>query len=194
MVNSRMSLVTLTLLCCSVAALLSAPSFTEPSFPPRAQSLTILDVDGTSVTLSLDEIRALPAVREKECVLVGRHEGLLGKADYEGPAIADVLAKAPAAQALPQYIRNNSYVVFKGTDGFQATASWEELTESIDGRHAMIVLTKDGKPLPDAEGSMRTYFPGDKYLCRSVMYLDTIEIHVVPGVKERPEHADAKEQ
>ena len=173
-------------------ALLSVPCFSEPAIPPPAQSLTILDVDGTSVKLSLDEIRALPTLREKECVLVGRTEGLLGKADYEGPAIAEVLSKAPAAQALPPYIRNNSYVVMKGTDGFQATASWEELTETIDGHHAMIVLTKNGTPLPDAEGSMRTYFPGDKYLCRSVMYLETIEIHVVPGIKERPQHSEEK--
>jgi DMSO/TMAO reductase YedYZ molybdopterin-dependent catalytic subunit len=58
--------------------------------------------------------------------------------------------------------------------------------ETVDGRRAMVVLKKDGKPLPQSQGSMLTYLPGDKYLCRSVKYLDTIEIHVVPGLKERP--------
>ena len=116
MVNARMHLALPIVLFGSLVALLPIPSFSEPEYPPRQESLTILDVDGSLVRLSMDEIRALPAAREKECVLVGRHEGLLGKADYEGPAIADVLEKAPAAQALEQYVRNNSYVVFKGID------------------------------------------------------------------------------
>lgn len=160
--------------------------------PAAITTLTLIDVDGTSVSLSLDALRAIPPATEKENIIVGRKEGLIGVFDYEGPTIADLLSKAPAAQAMPEYKKLNTYVVFKGTDGYQTIASWEELTETADGRRALVVLKKDDKALSEEEGFMRTYFPADKYPCRSVKWLSSIEIHLAPGVTERPKYTEEK--
>jgi len=155
-----------------------------PAFP--SDSLTLIDLDGTKIDLSLDDVRALPRVVEESCICVGEVSGYLGTFQYAGVNLREVLKKAPAAQKAGGYRKENMYLVFKGTDQYQVVASWNEIQNTAAGRQAMVVLEKDGKPLAAEEGALRLYFPGDKFVGRSVKCLDSIEIHCIDGVVEHP--------
>ena len=63
--------------------------------------------------------------------------------------------------------------------------------KNADGSRAIIMLDKDGEPLADNEGKFRVLFPGDKYVCRSVKCLDTIEIRCAEGFVYTPKDEDA---
>lgn len=156
----------------------------EPAFP--SDSLTLIDLDGTKIELSLNDVRALPRVVEDHCICVGEVSGYLGTFQYAGVNLRELLKKAAAAQKAGGYRKENMYLVFKGTDQYQVVASWNEVQNTAAGRQAMVVLEKDGKPLAAEEGALRLYFPGDKFVGRSVKCLDAIEIHCIDGVVEHP--------
>lgn len=152
--------------------------------PFPSDSLTIFDVEGTRIDISLDELRAMPRVVEEKCICVGEASGFIGIFDYAGVRLSDVLKKATGAQKASGYKKENMYLVFRGTDQYQVVASWNELTQTAEGRRAMAVLEKNGKPLTPEEGAIRLYMPGDKFVGRSVKCLDEIQIKVVDGVIE----------
>ena len=154
--------------------------------PPErpAETLTIVDLDGSTVTLTVQNLRAMPQVAVKEHICVGEEVGFIGIADYSGVLLTDVLKKAKAAQAPGDYKKRNMYILLKGTDAYQVITTWYDL-ETPGGSRAMIAIDKNGKPLPPAVGKFRNVFPADKYFGRSIMCLDHIEIHVVPGVVEK---------
>lgn len=57
---------------------------------------------------------------------------------------------------------------------------------SPDGRRALMALEKDGEPLPSFEGQFRLVLPGDKYVGRSVKWLEAIEVHGAEGFVDLP--------
>ena len=150
-----------------------------------SQSLTVLDIDGTPVKLSIEDLRALPQYAEPETVVIGSEVGFIGIYDYAGVRVVDVLDRAKVAQEASAYKKRNMYVVFQGTDGYQVVASWRELYGTPEGPRVLAALDKGGKPLAPSEGKIRLVFPGDKYCGRSVMCLDRIEIRVADGVVEK---------
>lgn len=175
-----------------VAALLaSVPGLAgTPERPSKA--VTIVDLDGNEIRVTADQLRAMPQHTEKELVFVGEHAGFIGIFDFAGVRLVDLLEKAKAAQAAGGYQKENMYLVFRGTDGYQVVASWQELMLNADGPRVLAVLEKDGEPLPPEEGAIRLLFPGDKYCGRSVKCLETIEIHVVEGVVEKKDEKPAE--
>jgi len=152
-----------------------------------SQSLTVLDIDGTPVKFSIEDLRAFPQYAEPETIVVGSQVGFIGIYDYAGVRVVDLLDKAKVAQEASAYKQRNMYLVFKGTDDYQVVASWRELYGNADGRRVLAALDKGGKPLVPSEGKIRLVFPGDKYCGRSVMCLDRIEIRVAEGVVEKKE-------
>lgn len=166
------------------AALVSVPVLAgTPERPSKA--VTIVDLNGNEIRVTADELRAMPQHTEKEFVFVGERTGFIGIFDFSGVRLVDLLVKAKAAQAAGGYKKENMYLVFRGTDGYQVVASWQELMLNADGPRVLAVLEKDGEPLAPEEGEIRLLFPGDKYCGRSVKCLETIEIHVVEGVVEK---------
>lgn len=154
--------------------------------PARPSSKIILmDLNGLEVEITLEELRDMPQETEEQCICVGEASGYIGIFDYRGVRLHTVLQYAKAANEASGYRKENMYLVFKGTDGYQVMASWTELHQPPNGKRAILVLEKDGKPLDDAEGGMRLFFPGDKYVGRSVKWLERIEIHCVDGVAEK---------
>jgi DMSO/TMAO reductase YedYZ molybdopterin-dependent catalytic subunit len=170
---------------CAVSMLfLCAPQQTQGKDPERpSHSLTIVDVGGSTTKLSMEDLREIPQIQEKECICVGEVVGFVGVFDYKGVRVNDLLEKVKAASSISLYAKKNLYLVFKGTDGYQVIASWVELTQTAGGSRAMIATEKDGKPLPPNEGAFRLVFPGDKYVGRSVKCLERIEIHSAPGIQ-----------
>jgi DMSO/TMAO reductase YedYZ molybdopterin-dependent catalytic subunit len=151
----------------------------DPEKP--SESLTIIDTDGSRISLSIEDLNRMTHVEEKECICVGEVVGFIGVFDYKGVPLVDLLQRATAASSLSRYQQKKLYLIFKGTDGYRVIASWVELTQSACGNRALVALEKDGKPLPSGEGRFRVVFPGDKYVGRSVKCLETIEIRLAPG-------------
>ena len=151
-----------------------------------AETLTLVDCDGTKVTFSETELRSMEQVTEEQCIWVGESSGYIGIFDCSGVLLSEILKRAEATFKAKDFVRENTYVIFRGTDDYQIITSWTELMGSADGRRSIIMLDKDGEPLSDKEGKFRVLFPADKYVGRSVKCLDTIEIHRAEGFKDFP--------
>ena len=170
-------------LCLALVAVLPNPVMAQKNSRP-SETLTVKDSDGESITLTEDMLRQLPAVTEEQCIWVGKSSGYIGIYDYSGPRLSDILKFAQTTATAKEYRQENSYLIFRGTDGYQVLASWTEVMESPDGRRALIALDKDGEALDPSEGRFRIVFPADKYVGRSVKWLESIEIHCAPGFTE----------
>ncbi len=168
-----------TALCMVLVAGIVGTAAAEPK--RSADTLTIVDADGTRIPLTAEELQKMPKVTEAKCICVGKSSGYIGIFDYTGVRLSDLLQKAAATMTAKEYKQENAYVVFRGTDGYQVIASWTELMEAPEGRRGLVALERDGKALPEMEGQFRLVLPGDKYVGRSVKCLETIEIHTAEG-------------
>lgn len=175
-----------------IPAMLLATLCAHAGDPERpSDAVTIIDVDGGTIRITAEELRAMPQHTEKEVIFVGERVGFIGIFDFTGVRLTDLLEKAPAAQGAGAYKKRNLYLILRGTDGYQTVVSWKELANTPAGQRALLALEQDGEALPRTEGAVRSLFPGDKYCGRSIKCLETIEIHVVAGVVEKPQE-DAK--
>jgi DMSO/TMAO reductase YedYZ molybdopterin-dependent catalytic subunit len=168
-----------------VFACLFAPGSAAGGPSRSSESLTLVDLDGSKIQMSLEDLRKLPQEIEEECICVGHSAGFIGIFDYSGVRLSEILEKAKAAKGANEYKQENIYVVFRGTDGYQVIASWTELTQPAEGKRILIALDKDAQPLPPLEGKLRLVLPGDKWVGRSVKCLETIEIRCAEGVVEK---------
>jgi DMSO/TMAO reductase YedYZ molybdopterin-dependent catalytic subunit len=160
--------------------------------PETSSTLTLVDLDGVKSEFTFDDLRAIPQVLEEECISIGRSAGFIGVFEFTGIRLTDILEKAKAAQDASEYRKENMYIVFKGTDGYQVIASWTEILDSSEGRRALIALDKGDKPLPPEEGKFRIVFPGDKFVGRSVKCLASIEIRCADGVVDKKKKTEAE--
>ncbi|HNR31615.1 MAG TPA: molybdopterin-dependent oxidoreductase [Candidatus Hydrogenedentes bacterium] len=184
----RFSVSAIVLTAATVAALLFAPGFVGAGPERPSDALTIIDLDGSKITISYDEISKMPQVTELQCICVGQHAGYIGIFDYSGVRLANILEKATAAMNASGYRKENMYAVFRGTDGYQVIASWTELTLAETGRRALVALHADAKALPNTEGRFRIVFPADKYVGRNVKCLEQIEIRCAEGCVDFESH------
>jgi len=178
-----------------IALCVSPCSAKEPARP--SETLTLVDLDGTQIAFKYDDLRQFPQVTEEDCICVGETSGFIGIYDYRGLRLSEILKKAKAANGASGLVKENLYVVFRGTDGYQVLASWSELHQPPNGPAAMLILEKEGEVLPPNEGFVRLALLGDKYVGRSVKCLERIEIRCAEGVpeqkKESPEEKLLKE-
>ena len=173
-----------------VLTLLPASGPARAEGPQRSsESVTLVDLDGTAITMTFDDLRKLPQEIEEESICVGHSSGFIGIFDYTGVRLSQLLDKAKVAQAGNDNKKENCYVVFKGTDGYQVIASWTELTQTIGGRQILIAIDKNSEPLPPSEGKFRLILPADKYVGRSVKCLERIEIRCAEGYVEKKKGA-----
>jgi DMSO/TMAO reductase YedYZ molybdopterin-dependent catalytic subunit len=169
-----------------MAMLISTFSIVPGYADPRpSNKIVLVDLNKMEFEFTLDELRDMPQEIEEQCICVGESSGFIGIFDYRGVRLNDILNFAKAANEAGSYRKENMYVVFKGTDGYQVITSWTELHQPPNGKRALLVLEKDGKTLDNSEGALRLYFPGDKYVGRSVKWLERIEIRCIEGVVEK---------
>lgn len=161
------------------AAICSTPVFAAPL--RTVETLTLIDIDGTKITFTEQELREMKQITEEKCIWVGESKGFIGIFDCSGALLTEALKYARKTEAAGDYLHENTYVIFRGTDEYQIICSWTELMRNGDGRRAMIMLEKEGEPLADDEGKFRVFFPGDKYVGRSVKCLDTTEFRCAEG-------------
>ncbi|HRN29278.1 MAG TPA: molybdopterin-dependent oxidoreductase [Terrimesophilobacter sp.] len=125
-----------------------------PSVDPAEWSLTVTGLVDREVTLSFDELLALPleeSYTTLACVSNYVGGGLIGNALWLGYPIRHVLAEAgPRA--------GTDMVLSRSVDGFTASTPLAALT---DERNAILAVAMNGEPLPAEHGfPVRMVVPG----------------------------------
>lgn len=164
--TSRLSLLT-------VAALLGlfAPpeARTQPANTVVPRTLTIGGVGERLVTLSIEELRALPrtTVTTQSRGKTVTHEGVL---------VADVLRRAGLGAGHGHGSALMTVVVATSRDGYQVAFSMGELDPDLSASQILVADTQDGKPLPDDTGPFRIVAPKDLHGSRGVRALERLEV------------------
>jgi len=135
---------------------------------PADWKLTITGLVEQSLTLTLDEIKALPAVtatRTLACISNPVGGDLIGNAVWRGVRLRDLLARARVTS-------NARYLKLESFDGFH-TGIPLDLGMDTD---ALLVYEINGEPLPrDLGAPLRCLFPG-RYGMKQPKWIQTITV------------------
>ena len=182
--NPHYSLIVLLGLAAIASAVMLASAAEGPKIP--SDGLTIIDLDGTKVQLTPDDLRKLPAATEKQRIRVCADDSHFeGVSNYSGVHVSDVLSHAKNAQACGPKKKLNLFLIFRGTDGYQAITTWYDVNDAETGKRALVALEKNNAPLPDDEGKLRLILPGDKFVEREVKCLASIQVCCAEGFVEK---------
>ena len=125
-----------------------------PSIDPAGWTLTVNGMVERELTLTFDELLALPmeeSCTTLACVSNPVGGGLIGNALWLGHPIRNLLARAR-----PQ--PGADMVLSRSVDGFTASTPLEALT---DDRNAILAVAMNGQPLPSVHGfPVRMVVPG----------------------------------
>lgn len=121
--------------------------------------------------LTIDEIRALPQVSVQETP----HGGTA--ANYSGPKLEDVLAKAdlPRGPALrgAEMLR---YIVVEAVDGYRALFALAEIDSAFRKNPPILAIARDGGPLDEDAAPFQVIVPGEERHARWVRQVACIRI------------------
>ncbi|MCX7838952.1 MAG: molybdopterin-dependent oxidoreductase [Anaerolineae bacterium] len=135
---------------------------------PTAWELTITGLVERTMSFTLDEIKALPAVtamRTLACISNPPGGDLIGNAVWRGVRLRDLLARAGIAS-------NARYLKLESFDGFH-TGIPLDLAMDAD---SLLVYEMNGEPLPRDHGApLRCLFPG-RYGMKQPKWLGTITV------------------
>jgi Oxidoreductase molybdopterin binding domain len=142
-------------------ALLAALSV-RPAWSADAPGLTVVASDGTTKTLSIADIAALPS-RPLDITFETEHGQSAGH--YTGPLLWTVLDNA---HAIPPGARSHVRVVVTttGSDGYTAVLALAEIDPAFEGKTVLLATQQDGKPVSGT--GLRLVVPADKHGGRSV--------------------------
>jgi DMSO/TMAO reductase YedYZ molybdopterin-dependent catalytic subunit len=141
---------------------------------PAASGPVVLVVKGAvkqELQLTATDLKAQARVK----LTAKDHDGTAR--EYEGVALAALLAKAGAAQG--GELRGKSMtlvVVAEGTDGYKAVFSLAELDEDFAREQVLVADSVGGKPLDAEHGPLRLVVPGDKRQGRWVRLLKSVTV------------------
>ena len=134
------------------------------------QKLLVQGLDGTSVTLSLDELSKMP----RHTVEVVDHAT---PAKFEGVALSDILAKVTLPSGEKYHKSATSYyMLVEAKDGYRAVYAWAELDPSFMDKPMYVAIRRDGKLLSDKEGLFRLIAPGEKRPARWAWGVTSLKI------------------
>jgi DMSO/TMAO reductase YedYZ molybdopterin-dependent catalytic subunit len=169
-------IVTLLLMGLPHAALRAQGAASAPRTTSAAPGIRIEGDVPRAITLSADQIRALPRQR----IRATDH----GKppATYEGVALADVLGQAGVEfGATLRGPRLASYLVVEAADGYRAVFALAELDSAFVAEPVLLVDTMDGQPLPAAAGPYRIVAPNEKRPARWVRQVTVLRVLTTPA-------------
>jgi DMSO/TMAO reductase YedYZ molybdopterin-dependent catalytic subunit len=147
-------------------------NITPPSIAGASWRLEVGGLVAKPMSLSLDELRARPAVSQMitlECISNPVGGDLIGTSRWTGISLRDLvdeLGVAPAARALS----------FFAADGFYESASLDDVRDP----RALLVYEMNGEPLPEAHGfPLRLYLP-DRHGMKLPKWIQRIEAVAEP--------------
>jgi len=117
-----------------------------------SDTLTVRGVVEHPLTLTVDDLRAMPPQQLAEVMLTKQNGADAGKLqNLKGVRLADLINKAVLVVHDHNDIKK-MIVVATATDGYSVVFSWSEIFNSPAGDGMIVYCEKDGKPLGDDEG------------------------------------------
>jgi hypothetical protein len=157
------------MLCCGGA--LAAAQQMEHSAPSPSTHLTIKTYEGKTLTLSPEELAALP---HKSVSVFNAHSK--ANETYSGVPLADLLSKVGVP--LGESVRGRVFltgVVASGVDGYGVLYSLAEVDPSIHTGDVIVADTVDGKKL-DKDGAFKMVSSEERRPARWVRNLASISV------------------
>ncbi|HUQ81381.1 MAG TPA: molybdopterin-dependent oxidoreductase [Gemmatimonadaceae bacterium] len=155
---------------CPLGALASQAT----SAPTTAAALTVRGLDGQERRVTAADLAKLA----RRDTTVSAHE-VSGR--YSGVALTDVLALVNAP--LGDSLRGRTlatFVTVEASDGYRVLFSIAELDSRFTDRVVILADSKDGHPLPAAEGPYRLIVPGEKRPARWARQVRRISLGRAP--------------
>ncbi len=114
-----------------------------------SSSVVISGQVASEITISLEDLAAMPAVRIKDVTITNHLGEKRGKArKMKGVLLKNVFSQITLTSKMPKDL-SELYLVCVASDGYRVVFSWNELFNSDTGHHTFIVVEKDGKKLAD---------------------------------------------
>ncbi len=157
------------MLCCGAG--LAAAQQMEHSAPSPSSRLTIKTYEGKTLTLSPEELAALP---HKSVSVFNAHSK--ANETYSGVPLADLLSKVGVP--LGESVRGKLFltgVVASGMDGYSVLYSLAEVDPSIHTGEVIVADTVDGKKL-DKDGAFKMVSSEERRPARWVRNLASISV------------------
>jgi DMSO/TMAO reductase YedYZ molybdopterin-dependent catalytic subunit len=151
-----------------VATSAQAPA---PAPSSDAAALIVKGAVKQELRLTLADLKSMPRMK----ISAKGHDGTTH--DYEGVALASLLAKAGVPQAGDLRGRSMSLcVVAEGSDAYRAAFSLAELDADFAAETVLVADTADGNAIGPDQGPVRLVVPGDKRQGRWVRLLRSISV------------------
>jgi hypothetical protein len=127
-----------------------------------------------TITVSAETLAGLPRVK----VEAEEHDS--PSATYEGVSLGSILERA----GLPRGVNLRgkalrAIVAITASDGYQVVFTLADTDPAFTDRLIILADRKDGKPLPEKEGSFRIIAPSEKRPARWIRNVTTIAIKMV---------------
>lgn len=145
-----------------------------------SDTLTVRGTVDHVLTLSVDDLRALPPQQLAEVALTRQNGADAGKLqNLKGVRLSDLLNKAVLTVRDHNDVKK-MVVVATATDGYRVVFSWSEIFNSPAGEGMLVYFEKDGKPLGEDEGHIALVSAKDtKTGPRHVKWLQTLEVRLL---------------
>jgi DMSO/TMAO reductase YedYZ molybdopterin-dependent catalytic subunit len=152
------------------ASWIAAAALTLAAGAASAQDLKLIGLDGHGVTLTPDQIAAMPHV-----TLTVTVEGKT--ATYRGVPLTLILARvgAPAGKDL-RGAALRDVVLVSGKDGYGVALALAETDPLVRSDQIILADAADGAPLPDTQGPYRLVVQGDSRGARLARMVTEIEL------------------
>ncbi|MBC7800651.1 MAG: molybdopterin-dependent oxidoreductase [Gemmatimonadaceae bacterium] len=136
--------------------------------PSLAQDISVSGQVERPSTLSVDALRALPAVTLDVAHLTSRG---MQRATYTGAQLWAVVGAAGLVEPTGRE-RLQRVVMAQGRDGYAVALAIGELHPDFAGKQVLVAYAQDGQALP----ALRLIVPGDLHAGRNVRDLVSIEV------------------
>jgi hypothetical protein len=154
--------------------------------PAPAQSLNLIGEDGTRKTLTAADLAALPQVE-----VVSEERGG-ARVTYRGPLLRALVTEvgAPTGRNL-RGPAMTIVVLAEARDGYKVAYALAEIDDQFGARQAIVAISADGKPLPEADGPLRVVVAGEEHRARWIRQLSTlrlVRVNAVPPGDQATHH------
>lgn len=147
----------------------SHPHEPNPAPSTTDTTLTLIRLDGTFVSLTVDDLTRLPQQSVPNCMIISTGHSATGPFDFEGVSLHNLLT----ANAVTAY----SYVDVISADDFGTRILAQEISHNAS-RPILLATACNGVPLTRSQGLVRLIVPHETDdALRQVKWIARIEIH-----------------
>lgn len=167
---ARLTLLSLALACSSTAFAHGVQLATP------VRTLAISGGVEQSLKLDVEALRKRPAAQFTEVKLTDKAGA---SATVRGIRLRELLKEAKIVSRDHNTVKKLAIIAI-AADGYKVVFSWNELFNAKAGDHVLVVLERNGKPLPDSEGPLALVSADDlRTGPRHVKWLQAVEVRQV---------------